>query len=162
MDASVATILAAIIVSVPGVVAMVVSIKNHGRLTDAMAISINNQVALTELHLTLNSRLTELLRTIAATNQAIGRADQKRDEDECERRAHAERTSIGERAVISILISLLILCLVAGVIYYIITLIPLPEPFKRILTIIFLLIVLLVALSYLLPLAGVGHPLLWR
>ena len=66
MDASVATILAAIIVSVPGVV--------------AMAISINNQVALTELHLTLNSRLTELLRTIAATNQAIGRADQKRDE----------------------------------------------------------------------------------
>ena len=66
MDASVATILAAIIVSVPGVVAMAISIKNHARLT--------------ELHLTLNSRLTELLRTIAAANQAIGRADQKRDE----------------------------------------------------------------------------------
>ena len=80
MDGGLATILAAAIVSIPGVVAMVVSIKNHGRLTDAMAISINNQVALTELHLTLNSRLTELLRTIAAANQAIGRADQKRDE----------------------------------------------------------------------------------
>lgn len=80
MDGGLATILAAAIVSIPGVVAMVVSIKNHGRLTDAMAISINNQVALTELHVTLNSRLTELLRTIAATNQAIGRADQKRDE----------------------------------------------------------------------------------
>ena len=66
MDAGLATVLAAIIVSVPGVVAMAVSIKNHGRLT--------------ELHLTLNSRLTELLGTIAATNQAIGRADQKRDE----------------------------------------------------------------------------------
>ena len=57
-------------------VAMVVSIKNHGRLTDAMATRSITRRPLTEWHLTLNSRLTELLRTIAATNQAIGRADQ--------------------------------------------------------------------------------------
>ena len=66
MDAGVATVLAAAIVSIPGVIATAIAIKNQARLT--------------ELHLTLNSRLTELLRTIAATNQAIGRADQKRDE----------------------------------------------------------------------------------
>ena len=66
MDAGVATVLAAAIVSIPGVIATAIAIKNHARLI--------------ELHLTLNSRLTELLRTIAATNQAIGRADQKRDE----------------------------------------------------------------------------------
>ena len=55
MDAGVATVLAAAIVSIPGVIATAIAIKNQ-------------------------ARLTELLRTIAATNQAIGRADQKRDE----------------------------------------------------------------------------------
>lgn len=41
--------------------------------------SFRNAAKLTELHLTLNSRLTEMLRVIAQTNQAIGRADEKRD-----------------------------------------------------------------------------------
>lgn len=53
-----------------------------------------------------------------------------------------------------ILISLLVLCLVMGVIYYIITIIPLPDPFKTVAIIIVLVIFLIVLLSYLVP--GIG------
>ena len=42
-------------------------------------VSLRNRAALRELHLTLNSRLTEMLRIIAQSNQAIGRADEQRD-----------------------------------------------------------------------------------
>lgn len=42
-------------------------------------VSLRNRAALKELHLTLNSRLTEMLRLIAQSNQAIGRADEQRD-----------------------------------------------------------------------------------
>jgi len=60
--------------------------------------------------------------------------------------------------MISVLIWLLILCLVAGCIYYVLQLMPLPEPFKRAATVIFLLIVCLIAIFKLLPLLGVAVP----
>lgn len=58
--------------------------------------------------------------------------------------------------LISLLITLLIFALVAGVIYYILTLFPLPEPFGTIVRLVFLLICLLVLLSFLLPYTGVS------
>jgi len=64
--------------------------------------------------------------------------------------------------MIGLLIDLIILLIVAGIIYYIITLIPLPEPFKRIVMILALLILLLVVVGWLLPIAGIGHPVLLR
>jgi len=60
--------------------------------------------------------------------------------------------------MINILIWLLVFLIVAGVIYYVLDLLPLPEPFKRIALVIFLLIVLLVALAKLLPMLGVSLP----
>ena len=51
-----------------------------------------------------------------------------------------------------VLISLLILCIVAAIVYWIITLLPLPSPFKEIALVILLLIFLIYALSNLLPL----------
>ena len=42
-----------------------------------------------------------------------------------------------------ILISLLILVIVAGIVYWIVTLLPLPQPFKNIVIVILLLILLL-------------------
>ena len=59
--------------------------------------------------------------------------------------------------MISLLISILILLLFAGILYYIVTLLPLPAPFKNIALIILLLIVLLVLLMKLLPLVGVSY-----
>jgi hypothetical protein len=61
--------------------------------------------------------------------------------------------------VISLLIYLLIICLVFGIVYYIITLIPLPPPFRQIALVVMALIFLLVLLSWLLPF--VGEPPLW-
>lgn len=49
--------------------------------------------------------------------------------------------------LISLLIWLLILCIVCGVLYYIIQLLPLPSPWKQIVLAVFLLIVLLVVLQ---------------
>jgi hypothetical protein len=57
--------------------------------------------------------------------------------------------------MISILISLLILVLVFGVAFYILTLLPLPPPFGLVAQLILGLIFLLVVLGWLLPLAGV-------
>lgn len=57
--------------------------------------------------------------------------------------------------MINILIWLMLFCIIAGVIYYILTLLPLPDPFKKIVMVCFLLIVLLVALAKLLPMLGV-------
>ncbi len=50
--------------------------------------------------------------------------------------------------MISLLISLLVMVIVLGVVYYIITLLPLPQPWKNIAIILFLLIALLLFLSY--------------
>lgn len=56
--------------------------------------------------------------------------------------------------LISLLITLLIFALVAGVIWYIINLILLPEPFGLIVRVVFMLICVLVLISFLLPFAG--------
>ena len=61
--------------------------------------------------------------------------------------------------MISVLITLLIVCIIFGVVYWIITLIPLPDPFRRIAQVIVAVIFLIYLLYLLLPYAGV-HPLL--
>lgn len=60
--------------------------------------------------------------------------------------------------LINVLIWLLVFLVIAGVVYYILTLIPLPEPFKRIAMVVFLLIICLIALFKLLPLLGMQLP----
>jgi hypothetical protein len=49
--------------------------------------------------------------------------------------------------MIAFLIYLLVLCLVFGLIYYVITLLPLPQPFKNVAVILIVLIFVLVLLS---------------
>lgn len=49
--------------------------------------------------------------------------------------------------MIELLIWVLILCVVFGLVYYIVTLLPLPDPFRTIAVIVMLLIFLLVILS---------------
>ena len=58
--------------------------------------------------------------------------------------------------LISFLIFCLVLAIVAGIVYWILTLIPLPEPFKKIALVAFVLIILLIILSRALPLLGVA------
>jgi hypothetical protein len=60
--------------------------------------------------------------------------------------------------LISLLVWVLVFALIAGIVYYILTLIPLPQPFKNIVMVCFLLIVLLVVLAKFLPMAGVEVP----
>jgi len=62
--------------------------------------------------------------------------------------------------VIGFLISLLVLCLIFGVIYYIITLLPLPAPFGQIALIILALVFLLVLLNEV-GFIGLGGPHLY-
>ena len=59
--------------------------------------------------------------------------------------------------MIGILISLLVLVLVFGIAWWIITLLPLPAPFGQIAQVLLLLILLLVLVAWLLPLAGIPH-----
>lgn len=57
--------------------------------------------------------------------------------------------------MISLLIGLLIACLVIGLVWYCIGLIPMPQPIRTIVTIIFAIIVVLVLVSYIgLPSGG--------
>ena len=51
--------------------------------------------------------------------------------------------------MIALLINILILCIVGGIVYWIVSLLPLPAPFKRIAIVVLLLIFLLIALSWL-------------
>ena len=60
--------------------------------------------------------------------------------------------------MISVLITILIMCLVLGVIWWILTLIPLPAPFARIAQVVVALIFLIWLLYLLLPMANLGHP----
>jgi hypothetical protein len=64
--------------------------------------------------------------------------------------------------MISVLVTLLIYCLVFGLIWWIVSLIPLPPPFARVAQVIVAVIFLLIVIYELLPLAGggLGHPLL--
>ena len=57
--------------------------------------------------------------------------------------------------MIEVLLYLLILCIAFGLIYYIVTLLPLPEPFRRI-AVIVVLVIFLIILLY--ALMGVGIP----
>ena len=56
--------------------------------------------------------------------------------------------------MISILISLLVMCLIFGVIWWILTLIPLPGPFLQIARVIVAVIFLIILIYMLLPMAG--------
>jgi hypothetical protein len=60
--------------------------------------------------------------------------------------------------MVAVLIWLLVFLIIAGVIYYVLTLIPLPQPFKQAVMVIFLLIICLIALFKLLPLLGIAVP----
>ena len=63
--------------------------------------------------------------------------------------------------MIGLLINLLILLLIFGVAWWILTLIPLPPPFAMIVRVVFALILLLVLIEWLLPLGAGWHgPLL--
>lgn len=57
--------------------------------------------------------------------------------------------------MIEVLLYILILCIVFGLVYYIVTLLPLPDPFRRI-AVIIVLIVFLIILLY--ALLGLGLP----
>jgi VIT1/CCC1 family predicted Fe2+/Mn2+ transporter len=59
--------------------------------------------------------------------------------------------------MISVLVSLLIAVLVLGIIYWIVTLFPLAEPFRRIALAILALIFLIWLVYLLLPVAGRSH-----
>lgn len=50
--------------------------------------------------------------------------------------------------MISLLITLIIFCIVAGLIYWLLTMLPLPDPFKTIIMVAFILILILVLLGY--------------
>jgi hypothetical protein len=56
--------------------------------------------------------------------------------------------------MISLLISLLVLIIIAGIAWYIITLLPLPHPFGVIAQLVLLLIIVLVLLGWFLPMTG--------
>lgn len=58
--------------------------------------------------------------------------------------------------MIELLISVLVVLLVFGIIWYVITLIPLPPPFLTIAQLVLAVILLLVLLGYLLPLTHWG------
>ena len=62
--------------------------------------------------------------------------------------------------MISVLFSLLIMCIIFGVVYWIITLIPLPPPFKQVALVICAVIFLIRLIYMLLPMASFGHPIL--
>ena len=51
--------------------------------------------------------------------------------------------------MVDILISLIIFCVVGGLIYYLVMLLPLPAPFKTIIQVAFILIAIIILLSYL-------------
>ena len=60
--------------------------------------------------------------------------------------------------LITLLIWLLILLIVVAVIFYVLSLLPIPQPWLNIFRAVIALLVLLVLLSYVVPLTG--HPLL--
>jgi hypothetical protein len=51
--------------------------------------------------------------------------------------------------MIGLLISLIVFCIVAGLIYYLLTMLPLPEPFKAVVMAAFIIICILVLLGWL-------------
>jgi hypothetical protein len=62
--------------------------------------------------------------------------------------------------MLSLLVTILIMCLVFGLIWWIITLIPLPAPFAQVARVVIAVIFLIWVIYLLLPMAGgFGHPL---
>lgn len=53
-------------------------------------------------------------------------------------------------SLIGILVALVLWCIVGGLLYYIITLLPLPQPFKNIVTMLVLLILIVILLGLML------------
>lgn len=49
--------------------------------------------------------------------------------------------------MISLLVTLIVFCIVAGLIYWLLTMLPLPDPFKTIIIVAFILILILVLLG---------------
>jgi hypothetical protein len=65
--------------------------------------------------------------------------------------------------MIGMLISLLVFCIVAGLFWWIITMIPLPAPFAQIVRVVFVVIcVLILIFEFLLPLVGTAGHIAWR
>lgn len=63
--------------------------------------------------------------------------------------------------MLSLLVTILIMCLVFGLIWWIITLIPLPAPFAQVARVVIAVIFLIWVIYLLLPMAGgFGHPIL--
>ena len=60
--------------------------------------------------------------------------------------------------MISVLVTILVLCLIFGLIWWIITLIPLPAPFGQVARVVVAVLFLLIVLYELLPL--INHPML--
>jgi hypothetical protein len=69
---------------------------------------------------------------------------------------------VKENQMISLLITLLIICLIFSVVWWIIGMIPVPQPFANIIKVVLALILLIWLIYALLPLAGggFGHPVL--
>jgi hypothetical protein len=49
------------------------------------------------------------------------------------------------------LISLLVFALVAGLIYWLLTMLPIPDPFKRVVLVVFIIVCVIYLLGYLVP-----------
>jgi hypothetical protein len=64
--------------------------------------------------------------------------------------------------MVGLLINLVILVLILGVVWWIITLFPLPEPFPLIIRVVFVLILVLILIDVLTGFAGVGWRPWWR
>jgi hypothetical protein len=63
--------------------------------------------------------------------------------------------------MLEVLVTLLVMCLIFGIIWWIITLIPLPAPFAQVARVIVAVIFLIWMIYLLLPLTGGGlHPLM--
>lgn len=58
--------------------------------------------------------------------------------------------------MLNLLITLLVLCLVGGLIYYLFTLLPIPDPFKTIALVVVIVIFIIVLLSMFFDLGGPG------
>jgi hypothetical protein len=50
--------------------------------------------------------------------------------------------------MIELLISLLVFCLIAGLIWYLLGMLPIPDPFKQAVTVVFVIICIIVLLGY--------------
>lgn len=64
--------------------------------------------------------------------------------------------------MLALLINLIVILLVLGVVWWIITLLPLPAPFPLIIQVVFVLIALIVVVDLLLGISGSRGGLLWR